>query len=309
MSERPSTRPSSRPVAIDVPTPAADRPSWAKVGIVAAVGFVVGVAWPKALGVRLGPSAPGATVPSAEPVTDEKKPEVKATASTVSAPIAAASSTAAPPPVEVPVFVRRGNVLACKTADGSVLKGKECGTLSLDDQAIPKIRTLGKCPQAAGVTGKLSLVFTIDFDKGRTNFVPGRSSTVKNLDGLSECLRTSMESLKMKGIRHDHPSYTVAYNAVFGADEHAKEGLGGGEAQKPAPREGKDGGTKSEAPGMAEVAWDSVIRDAPKTGAIVGHLPKGAKVKAGASREGWYNVHFGDGFTQEGWIHHGAIGR
>lgn len=40
------------------PLPSADAPSWSRVGVIAALGFIVGVAWPRLAGVRLGPSLP-----------------------------------------------------------------------------------------------------------------------------------------------------------------------------------------------------------------------------------------------------------
>jgi hypothetical protein len=40
------------------PSPSADAPSWSRVGVIAALGFIVGVAWPRLAGVRLGPSLP-----------------------------------------------------------------------------------------------------------------------------------------------------------------------------------------------------------------------------------------------------------
>src|SRR5580658_2919615 len=49
---------------VEAPPPAADTPSWTRVGVIAAIGFVVGVAWPRLAGVRLGPSLPdGAASP------------------------------------------------------------------------------------------------------------------------------------------------------------------------------------------------------------------------------------------------------
>jgi hypothetical protein len=38
--------------------PSADAPSWSRVSVIAALGFIVGVAWPRLAGVRLGPSLP-----------------------------------------------------------------------------------------------------------------------------------------------------------------------------------------------------------------------------------------------------------
>jgi hypothetical protein len=46
---------------VDIPSAAADAPSWTRVGVIAVIGFVVGVAWPRVAGVRLGPSLPEGT--------------------------------------------------------------------------------------------------------------------------------------------------------------------------------------------------------------------------------------------------------
>src|SRR5579859_8073241 len=55
------------PMTVQVPGPTQDRPSWTKVGVIAALGFIAGVVWPRLAGVRLGPSVPEA--PSASVVT------------------------------------------------------------------------------------------------------------------------------------------------------------------------------------------------------------------------------------------------
>src|SRR5690348_9955155 len=47
------------PFAVEVPAPDRDSPGWVKVGVIAAVGFVIGIAWPRVMGVKLGPNAPG----------------------------------------------------------------------------------------------------------------------------------------------------------------------------------------------------------------------------------------------------------
>ena len=53
------------PLAVDVPAPDRDSPGWVKVGVIAAVGFVIGIAWPRVVGVKLGPNAPGETAAAA----------------------------------------------------------------------------------------------------------------------------------------------------------------------------------------------------------------------------------------------------
>jgi hypothetical protein len=55
------------PLAVEVPRPGGDRPSWGRVGVITAIGFIVGVAWPRLAGVRLGPSVPEAPSSAAAP--------------------------------------------------------------------------------------------------------------------------------------------------------------------------------------------------------------------------------------------------
>ena len=53
------------PLAVGVPAADRDKPAWVKVGVIAGVCFVVGIAWPRLVGVRIGPSAPGEAAESA----------------------------------------------------------------------------------------------------------------------------------------------------------------------------------------------------------------------------------------------------
>src|SRR6185295_17705679 len=100
------------PLSVEVPTPDRDSPAWVKVGVIAAVGFVIGIAWPRVMGVKLGPNAPGE---------------------------AAAAAAGGPPQVNV----LRGNVIACKTSEGESKKGKDCGTITgLDNVIAPHLKKL-----------------------------------------------------------------------------------------------------------------------------------------------------------------------
>ena len=130
------------PLAVEVPAPDRDSPGWVKVGVIAAVGFVIGVAWPRVMGVKLGPNAPGEAAAAAASAAASAKaagraPEappasVNAKSAIVGAPSSNASAaTSATVPAGPPqVSVQRGSVIACKTSDGESKKGKECGTLA-----------------------------------------------------------------------------------------------------------------------------------------------------------------------------------
>src|SRR5271163_1436870 len=70
---------------IEVPSSEADGPSWRTIGIIAAVGFIVGVAWPRLAGVRIGPSLPD-PVPSASSVAGASEPTPDAPAASAGGP-------------------------------------------------------------------------------------------------------------------------------------------------------------------------------------------------------------------------------
>lgn len=327
------------PLAVEVPAPDRDSPAWVKVGVIAAVGFVIGVAWPRVMGVKLGPSAPGEAAAAAASAAASAKaagraPEAPpASVNAKSAPSGAPSATAmatgssaasAAVPVGPPqISVQRGSVIACKTSDGESKKGKECGALAgLDNVVPPHLRKLATCSAAEGQTGKLSFVATAVFPSGGLSWDVGKSSTVGNLEGITNCLRTHFSGVTATGVAHEHNRYTVAYNVTFApaaieaagkpdkADKNAKD------SADPADKNAKDDKTdKTDAPaaaagGEASVGWEvALVRDVPKTGAVVARLPRGSKVKLGAMKDGWYSIKYGDGFGSEGFVYRGAIGR
>src|ERR1700679_3571537 len=119
---------SSRPLTVQLPPASSDRPSWIKVGVIAVVGFGVGVVWPRLAGIRPGPSAPieatasagtgsmraPEALPSASAASDE--PATSATASAAASAEVAVPLNNAPPAI----LVTHGAVLSCKSADGEV---------------------------------------------------------------------------------------------------------------------------------------------------------------------------------------------
>src|SRR5437773_4733731 len=125
-------RKDAQQLSVDVPSPDRDSPAWVKVGVIAAVGFVIGIAWPRIVGVRLGPSAPGEASASASaapaPRASDAPPAsvaAKPIVSVAAAPPAASSAApAGPPQVSVP----KGAIIGCKTDEGENKKGKDCGS-------------------------------------------------------------------------------------------------------------------------------------------------------------------------------------
>jgi hypothetical protein len=158
-------------LVVEKPEPLADRPSWVKVGVIAALGFVIGIAWPRLAGLRPGPSVPDPTTLAASGRPADSAPAIAAEAPGPS--LAAVNSTATPPSSAAP-------------------------------------------PASA----------------------------------------------------------------------------------------------KSTADGETQVVWPvALIRDTPKTGQVIARLPRGTRLRVGASKDGWYPVKYGDDFGSEGWVYRGAIAK
>jgi len=333
------------PLAVEVPNAERDKPAWVKVGVIAAVGFIVGIAWPRVMGVKLGPNAPGESAAAAAAASASGHPGrapdappasvAKMATPIVSASNAPGSGSGSATAVGLPpnIVVQRGTVLSCKTADGETKKGKECGAVGALDQVVsPRVRRISTCSGIEGQTGKLSLVISADFAAGRISYEVGKASTVANLDAVQSCLKTSFHGTTIDKVAHEHARYTVVYNAVFAPGTRGDDASDDKptahkdkdkDKDKPDPKEksAKENPdeNKSETPtppappanaGEAAVAWEvALVRDAPKTGAVVARLPRGTKVHVGSPKDGWFSIKFGENFATEGYVYRGAIGR
>ncbi len=328
----PAPGPAHPTLAVDVPKAERDNPGWIKVGVIAAVGFVVGVAWPRVIGLRLGPSAPtAASEPATSTTVAAAEVHAPAVAPAAAAPAAAAPKAALPsPPVASPstneaaasalaasqpqVSIHRGSLLSCRTQDGEAKKGKDCGKAAgIDGVVIPRLRKIASCAAATGQTGRLSVVVTVDFPGGRTSHEIGKSSTVGNADALGACVKSQLDGATVPP--QEHARYVVAYATTLSATkgevaEPAPKNARVEKPSAPSPEERSEPAPAALATGEASVAWEvALVREVPKTGDVVGRLPRGTRVKVGAVKEGWYAVKYGENFAKDGWIYRGAIGR
>jgi Bacterial SH3 domain len=291
--------PRDQPLVV-LPQSDAERPPWAKVGIIAAAGFIVGIAWPTLAGMRVAPNPPGEGGATSTP----NRPVTAPIASTQPAQSAAAASSAAAPAPTASVSVGQGFILSC----GDTLKDKrkECGSLAFDPIAVPKIKSLARCPAAAGVTGKLSIGFEIDFRRKTVRPQLGKSTSLErdSAEALIRCAEPMFESLALWEVPHEHRRYTVFYSAELAAPGKAAAA----DSEPAAPDEHVAGTTTGESPasGMATIGWDvALVRDAPKNGSVVGRILQGSKVKLVGRQGDWYHVQFR---SIDGWVHRGAIG-
>jgi hypothetical protein len=306
-------RKADAPLEVRLPSASDDRPSWTGVGAIAVLGFAVGVAWPKLAGVRLGPSVPDAPLASSgagEPAAPSSGPS-PSFGPGVPAAIPAPAVTATPlgpgpapsgaSPGEARVTVAHGSVFACKTAGGESLKGSGCGAVpGLDAIVQPRLHKLADCPEAASTSGKLHLVVKVDFAHDGLTVDLGRDHGVATAEPLLACARSALSSASLQGLTHENARYSVAYAVTFG-----------GAALTAPPATATTAAPPPSAEGTAQVEWEvGIVRDAPRTsGKVLARLPRGTTLRVGAAKDGWYPIKYGDGFSNDGWLYRGAIGR
>ncbi|HLK38192.1 MAG TPA: hypothetical protein VKU41_15625, partial [Polyangiaceae bacterium] len=142
---------------VRVPSPNEDRPAWKKVAAVTAVGFLLGVVWPRVAGVRLGPSVPESPSASASAPAPPAEASPLPPASVLSAPSAVSAPAAPTPAAAAPaappshaLSVGHGTIISCKSADGVLRKAADCGALGgLDAAVMPRLRRMADCPEGA----------------------------------------------------------------------------------------------------------------------------------------------------------------
>jgi hypothetical protein len=284
------------PLSIEVPAPGADRPAWGKVGVVAAAGFVFGILWPRLTSTRIAPNPPS-DAPAAANAPQGPGPAGS------SGPALAPPTIASAMPADQGVAVSPGAIVRCH--DGKDDSKEDCGSLEFDPIAVPKIKALAQCPAANGLAGKLSIGFDVDFHKKAVKVQLGKSTTLPRdkAEALIRCADTAFDKVSLAEVPHEHRRYSVFYVASFATPTKNEPA-----ADKPAVEGPVAGTTTSESPasGTASVGWDvAIVRDAPKTGTIVGRILRGSKVKVVAHHGEWYRVQYG---SIEGWVYRATIG-
>ncbi len=297
---------SARPVTIERPSAADDRPVWSRVGIVAAAGFVLGIAWPKLAGVKVGPNVPG----DLKAQTEVAAPPSSASSAPPPAPSAAPAAdpaAPAPPSNRQTVVVGPGKISRCW--DKKNKKVADCGALLLDPVAVPKLEGLAACPSAVGLAGKLTLGLEIDFEKKEVHVVKAKKDKTtiptSTVTGIVQCASRAFANLPLEDVPHDHRNYTVQYGLTFYPPGKAPE-----ETEPAGAADGVEaaGSTTSEAEanGSGTVSWDTaLVRKDPKDGEVVARLVRGTKVKIVGRRNDWYKIETG---AKTGWIYRGAMG-
>jgi Bacterial SH3 domain len=287
-----------KPLRIEVPRE--DRPRFGRVGVIALIGFAVGVSWPHLAGVRIVPRAPtpaseaandelsGAPAPSAEPATSK----------------AEAQPAEPPPPAAAPTPLRftigEGEVTSCRDAHGK--RVSSCDKVDFDVVARGRLATLAACDASSRARGVLSVGFDLDFERDRVAGIQkGKSTTVSDADArtLIGCLNETLGEVSLASIAHANARYTVFYRVEFR------------DPVEPAPEAAANGAAPAVTPasGRATVAWDvALVRaGASREDDVVARVLQGTRVTVTGRKGDWYRVKY-DGKGSEGWVFRTALG-
>lgn len=302
----------SRVPQIVVPKPSDEQPRFGRVGAIAAIGFLVGVAWPGLARVKLAPQ-PSAGLAAVKAPSPSQAPAGEGSAARVpSVPTAPAADPLAQQNAMAPK-VRLADVVSCVDADGR--KHVRCDAPALDSVLSEPLKGLLACDGAEGQAGTLSLGFDIDFDTGNlSRFTVGRSTTLDTAlaRSLAECAKQKLTRVEVSTIEHNYASYRVFYLIEFTRAASSPSGASAPavEATPAAPTgpAAESAGEIQGQSGRATVTWDvAIVRKAPKDGAIVARILGGTRVVVTGRQGDWYRVKF-NAKGDEGFVFKSAIG-
>ena len=278
---------------VEVPSPSADRPRLGRVGIVAGMGFAIGIAWPWLAGVQLVPSAP---------VEAPLRAPAASASAALAAPQPSDEDPAEPKPPSNADRIKVGDrtVTSCRAKNGD--RVDQCDAIEFDASAKPRILALVGCPAFENANGILSLGLDLDFERNQvTRIQSGASTTLAEAtaEGLVRCAKKEFASASLDGIQHQHATYKVFYRVEF-----LPPGKSASESEAEEPTD-----EITPASGMATVSWNvAIVRDGPNTDAErVARLRSGTRVVVVGRRNDWYKVKY-DAEGSEGWVYKGAIG-
>ncbi len=276
---------------------------FARVGIIAVVGFAIGIAWPRLAGVKLVPSAPvPATVEaSARELTGAPVP--KPTEAQAPGPSAAPAEKTAGDRVQVSDV----QIASCKNEHGK--RSQSCDKVDFDGVAREHLRELSACPGTEAASGVLSLGLELDFEADKIKSIQSGKSTSLDqpqVERLLGCARERFANVSLVGIKHEQASYMLFYRL----DLVAQSGAGGGtsDADSVAPSESPEP-ELAPASGRATVSWDvALVRAQPaRDGEVRARVLNGTRVVVTGKSGDWFRIKY-DARGSQGWVYRTAIG-
>jgi hypothetical protein len=301
-------------LVIEMPRPGEDQPVWSRVGIIALVGFAIGIAWPRLTNVKIGPSVPSDLAAKMEGSAGATAPKPSASVvpplpTSSAAPSASAAPDAPPPSNREVVVVGAGKITKCADSKKDKTKIEDCGSLQFDPIAVKRLKELAKCPSALGLEGKMNIGFEVNFEKKEVNVTrvkKGTSLPSSTVSGIVQCAAREFGNVSLEDVPHKHRRYTLVYGITFyppGKHPPSETTGDGGKDDEAAA-----GATtnQTDAQGSAVVSWDTaLVRKDPKDGDVVARIVRGTKVKIVGKQNDWYKIETG---SKTGWVYRGSIG-
>ena len=249
----------------------------------------------------------------------------------------------------VPVRIPTGVLQGCGDGEETNLAPSECDAPAALEAALRTRLTevLSQCPialdGARDPSRTLSIGLRVDRPRHRMAVLLGRSSTVADRLSYVACVREQLGPMdNLWPLAAAHPRYLYYFVARFGplvatpvvaapvvvapvvvAPVVAAPVVAAPVVAAPVVAAPVVAATPEPAGlptvlelqrmrsiGAATVTWGvAIIRDAPRTGAIVGRLVQGTAVEMVDRRSGWYAIRWGHGGTSVGWTFRDAIGQ
>jgi hypothetical protein len=296
-----------QPVKVEVPGSQEDGIKLGRVGVIAVVGFAIGIAWPRLAGVKLVPSVPvpAAAEASARQLTGAPLEEKPANAEPLAAPQPSAATEKVP---QERVLVSDVQVASCKNEHGK--RVQSCDRVDFDRVAREHLRELSACPGTEGASGVLSLGFELDFGGDKIkNIQSGKSTSLEQdaVDKLLACARERFSNVSLVGIPHEQELYTLYYRLELLPTSSAKTTKTGDE---PAGASSASADVEATpASGRATVSWDvALVRAAPaRDGEVRARVLSGTRVVVTGKSGDWFRVKY-DAKGNQGWVYRTAIG-
>jgi hypothetical protein len=305
-----------RPLEVEIPRPGSEQPAWSRVGIVGVAGFVIGMAWPRVVGVKVGPSVPSdlaakveATAAPAGSTAATAGAALPSPSGSAGAPSLASTAESAAGANQELVVVGAGKINRC--FDKKDKKIEDCEKLLFDPIAVKKLKELSRCPSAIGLAGKMTLGFEVNFDKKEVQVAKAKKAATTlpstTVNGILQCAAREFANVSLEEVPHKHRRYSLSYPLTFyPPGKHPAEAADDGKAEGDSAAAGSTT-DETEASGTAEVTVDAApLRKEPKSKEKVGRLVRGTKVKLIGRQNDWYKVESGE---TVGWIYRGSIGR
>jgi hypothetical protein len=301
------------PLTVEIPPPKSDDPAWTKVGVIAAIGFAAGIAWPILTGLQLGPNPPNSGRKKAAVVVPTAS--VSAGVQNTAPPLAAKLAASAAPVAKNKelVVVKKISVSKCRSKKDQT--ESNCDTPRAEDTIRSSLESLSHCPSALGLHGETGFLYDIDFKNNRVIVNPDRSERklpTTTVRGLLACLQKSLKSAKVDGFDHKYSKYTYKVKVEFfrpgtGPDSTSDKEDSTKEDSKENKEDSKENKPESGGEDKVQVSQrQGLVRSKPKTGKVIKRLKRGETVTVLEKKNGWFKVTWAEGET--GWIYRKAVG-